>query len=110
MTVITSAADPSLYPASSLNRAGVNAPLRHQEGDPVELAFASWTRILETAPIENRPRLLAMMARDARAWADNQRLQAMRDLYYVAVQLGLVKLLGASHVRAVIIEAFGGAA
>jgi hypothetical protein len=35
--------------------------------------FASWVRVLEKAPIENRPKLLAMMARDARDWAESQR-------------------------------------
>jgi hypothetical protein len=79
-------------------------------GDPVEVAFASWVRILEGAPIQNKPSILAMMARDARAWADSQRLQAMRDLYFVAVQTGLVKLLGATHVKATILETFGGVA
>jgi hypothetical protein len=78
--------------------------------DQVEVAFASWVRILEHAPIQNRPSLLAMMARDARAWADSQRLQAMRDLYFVAQQVGLVKLLGAPHITATILEVFGGAA
>lgn len=78
--------------------------------DQVEMAFASWVRILEHAPIQNRPSILAMMARDAREWADSQRLQAMRDLYFVAVQTGLVKLLGATHVKATIFETFGGAA
>jgi hypothetical protein len=75
--------------------------------DQVEMAFASWVRILEHAPIQNRPSILAMMARDAREWADSKRQQAMQDLYYVAVQVGLVKLLGATHVKATILETFG---
>jgi hypothetical protein len=78
--------------------------------DQVEMAFASWVRILQQAPIQNRPSILAMMARDAREWADGQRRQAMHDLYFVAVQTGLVKLLGSTHVKAVILDVFGGAA
>ena len=78
--------------------------------DPVELAFASWVRVIEGAPIQNRSSLLAMMARDARDWADSQRRQAMNDLYFVAQQIGLVKLLGATHVKTVILDVFGGAA
>jgi hypothetical protein len=75
--------------------------------DQVEAAFASWVRVIEGAPIENRARLLAMMARDAREWADSQRRQAIRDLYFVAEQIGLVTLLGATHIKAVILNVFG---
>jgi hypothetical protein len=79
--------------------------------DPAVEVFASWVRVIdENAPIENRPKLLAMMARDARDWADSRRQQAMRDLYYVAEQIGCVTLLGATHVKGIITDVFGGAA
>ena len=78
--------------------------------DPTVEVFASWVRVLENAPIENRPKLLAMMARDARDWADSRRQQAMQDLYYVAEQIGCVTLLGATHVKGIISDVFGGAA
>jgi hypothetical protein len=78
--------------------------------DQVEMAFASWVRIIEGAPIQNRSSLLAMMARDAREWADIKRQQAMQDLYAVAEQVGLVTLLGRTHVTTTILEVFGGAA
>ena len=75
--------------------------------DPAVEAFASWVRVIENAPIE-RPKLL--MARDARDWADGQRQQTMQDLYYVAEQIGCVTLLGATHVKGIISDVFGGAA
>ena len=78
--------------------------------DPAVEVFASWVRVIGNAPIENRPILLALMARDARDWADSQRQQAMHDLYYVAEQIGCVALLGATHVKGIIIDAFWGAA
>jgi hypothetical protein len=78
--------------------------------DPAVEVFASWVRVIENAPIENRPKLLAMMARDARDWADSQHQQAMQDLYYIAEQIGCVTLLGAMHVKGVIVDAFWGAA
>jgi tRNA/tmRNA/rRNA uracil-C5-methylase (TrmA/RlmC/RlmD family) len=71
--------------------------------------FASWMRVIEGAPIENRPKLLTLMARDARDWAESQRQQAMQDLYCVAEQIGCVTLLGATHIRGIIADAFGGA-
>lgn len=76
--------------------------------DPAVEAFASWVRVIENAPIENRSKLL--MARDARDWADGQRQQTMQDLYYVAEQIGCVTLLGATHVKGIISDVFGGAA
>jgi hypothetical protein len=48
------------------------------EIDPVEV-FASWSRVITGAPIENRPALFRLMAMDAAAWAD-----AIDDVFEVA--------------------------
>jgi hypothetical protein len=48
------------------------------EIDPVEV-FASWSRVITGAPIENRPALFRLMAKDAAAWAD-----AIDDVFEVA--------------------------
>jgi hypothetical protein len=47
----------------------MNTPIKHihnaDEIDPVIEVFASWSRVIAGAPIENRPALFGMMARDA---------------------------------------------
>jgi hypothetical protein len=85
-----------------------NSP-RCIELDPVEV-FASWSRVIAGAPIENRPRLLFMMAREASGWADAIRQQAIDDVFEVAADLGLVDLIGATNVKAAIAAAFDGGA
>jgi hypothetical protein len=74
--------------------------------DPWAEVFASWTRVLASAPIENRPKLLAMMSRDARVYADSVRQQTFDDLWTIAEQLGLVRLIGTTSVQEAIAAGF----
>jgi hypothetical protein len=74
--------------------------------DPWEFVFESWTRVIQFTPIENKPRLLSMMARDSAAWAAAVRQQAIDDTWELAEKLGLVGLLGAVAVQDVIATAF----
>src|ERR1700730_9537121 len=76
--------------------------------DPVAEIFASWGRVIELAPIENKLALalFGMMARDAAAWANSFRHQAIDDLWLVAGEVGLVDLIGAASVRVAIAVAF----
>jgi hypothetical protein len=81
------------------------APIR--DDDKVwEITFTSWARVIQQAPIENRPRLLFMMSRDAAAWAAACRQQAIDDAYQFAVDLGLVRLLGDATVQNILTAAF----
>jgi hypothetical protein len=85
------------------------APIR--DDDKVwEITFASWARAIRRAPIENRPKLLCMMSRDAAAWAAAHRQQAVDDTYQFAVDLGLVQLIGVTAVQNIITNAFAGGA
>jgi hypothetical protein len=77
--------------------------------DPVAEVFASWVRVIEGAPIENKPKLLAMMSRDARVYANSVRQQTFDDLWTIAEELGLVKLIGATSVQEAIAAGFGDA-
>jgi hypothetical protein len=83
------------------------APLRNDD-KLWELVFASWARAIRRAPIENRPKLLFMMSRDAAAWAAAHRQQAIDDVWQVADELGLIALLGATSVQAAIAAGFDG--
>ena len=49
------------------------------EIDPAIEVFASWSRVITGAPIENRPALFRLMAKDAAAWAG-----AIDDVFEVA--------------------------
>jgi hypothetical protein len=94
--------DSSLQYFEASNQAGlVAAP-----PDPVAEIFASWVRVIEFAPIENKPALFGMMARDAAAWANSLRQQAIDDMWLVAGEVDLVDLIGAASVRVAIAFAF----
>jgi hypothetical protein len=85
------------------------APIR--DDDKIwEITFASWARVIGRAPIENKPKLLFMMSRDARAWADAHRQQAIDDVWQVAEELGLVRLLGTAHIQNLVAAGFDGGA
>jgi hypothetical protein len=92
----------------------MNAPIKHplaaaDEFDPwAARVFASWSRVIEGGPIENKPTLLVMMARDASVYADCLRQQVVDDVWEVAQAVGLVRLLGATTVVAAITAAFDG--
>jgi hypothetical protein len=74
--------------------------------DPAAFVFASWARVIEFAPIENKPALFGMMARDAAVYADRIRADTIDGLWVVAQEIGLVKLVGATNVQAIIAVAF----
>jgi hypothetical protein len=74
--------------------------------DPIAGVFASWSRVIAGAPIENKPTLLFMMARDAATWADAHRQQAIDDVWYVANELGLIDKFGTFHCQHILAAAF----
>jgi hypothetical protein len=76
------------------------------EIDPAVEGFASWSRVIAGAPIENKPALFGMMARDAAAWADAIRQQAIADMRLVASEMGLVDLIGVVAVQDTLMVAF----
>ena len=88
----------------------MNAPIKQihaaDEIDPAIEVFASWSRVIAGAPIENKLLLFGMMARDAATWADAIRQQAIDDMWWTAGEMGLVKLVGATNVQAAIAAAF----
>jgi hypothetical protein len=92
----------------------MNAPIKQihtaDEIDPAIEVFASWSRVIAGAPIENRLVLFGMMARDAAIYADRIHADTVDGLWMVAQELGLVKLVGASNVQAAIAVAFDGGA
>ena len=71
------------------------------EIDAAAFVFASWVRVIESAPAENQLVLFEMMAADACVYADALRQQVIDDLQLVAAELGLVDLVaverGARH-------------
>jgi hypothetical protein len=75
--------------------------------DPWSFIFESWRNVIAGAPIKNKRLLLSWMSRDvAAAWADACRQQAVDDMWQVADELGLIKLLGTTHVQAAIAAGF----
>jgi len=83
---------------------------RKAEPDDWAFIFASWSRVIVCAPVENRLTLLGMMASDAAAYADALRQQAIDDMCAVADDLGLVRLIGATQVQGIVAVAFAGGA
>jgi hypothetical protein len=80
------------------------------EIDPAVEVFSSWSRVIAGPPIENKPALFGMMARDAAVYAHRIRADTVDGLWMVAQELGLVKLIGATNVQAAIAVAFEGGA
>jgi hypothetical protein len=74
--------------------------------DPEASIFASWVRVIEDAPTQNRLVLFGMMAADACACADATRQQLIDDLLEVAGEMGLVDLIGIVAVRDTLMVAF----
>ena len=74
--------------------------------DPAAFVLASWARVIEFAPIENKLTLLFMMARDAATWADAHRQLAIDDVWYVAGELGLIDKFGTVHCQNILAAAF----
>jgi hypothetical protein len=76
------------------------------EIDPAVDVFASWSRVIAGAPIENKPALFGMMAGDAAVYAERVRADTVDGLWMFAQEIGLVKLVGAANVQAAIAVAF----
>ena len=74
--------------------------------DPADFVFASWARVIEFAPIENKPALFWMMAGEAAVYAERVRADTVDGLWMFAQEIGLVKLVGAANVQAAIAVAF----
>jgi hypothetical protein len=70
--------------------------------------YASLTRVIEGAPVENKLAVFCLMARTAAADTAVYRQQIMNDLWHLADDLGLVTLVGATTVQASIAAAFDG--
>lgn len=72
--------------------------------------YASLSRIIESAPVENKMRVFGLMAKTAAADAAVYRQQMIEDLWYVAGDVGLVTMLGTTSVQATLARAFDGVA
>jgi len=72
--------------------------------------YASLSRVIEVAPIENKMRVFGLMAQTAAADAAAYRQQMIEDLWYVAGDVGLVTMLGTTSVQATLARAFDGVA
>jgi hypothetical protein len=72
--------------------------------------YASLSRIIESAPVENKMRVFGLMAKTAAADAAAYRQQMIEDLWYVAGDVGLVTMLGTTSVQATLARAFDGVA
>jgi hypothetical protein len=72
--------------------------------------YASLTCVIEGAPVENKLAVFGLMARTAAADTAVYRQQMIDDLWFVADDLGLVTLVGATNVQAAIAAAFDGGA
>ena len=68
--------------------------------------YASLSRVIESAPIENKMRVFRLMAKTAAADTAAYRQQMIDDLWFVADDLGLVTLVGTTNVQAAIAVAF----
>jgi hypothetical protein len=68
--------------------------------------YASLSRALEGAPIENKLRVFGLMAQTAAADTAAYRQQMIDGLWFVADDLGLVDLLGVVVVQDALLVAF----
>jgi hypothetical protein len=93
----------------------MNAPIKNitttssaSDEDIDRAVYGSLTRILEShIPIENRLGVLQLMARTSAREVERRRQQYMVDLNWVAANVGLVSILGATTVAEVIAAEFG---
>ena len=77
----------------SIHRNGFSNTCPADKIDPVEV-FASWSRVITGAPIENRPALFRLMAKDCAAWSD-----AIGDVFEVAAD-GLSRTFASACLQA----------
>jgi hypothetical protein len=75
--------------------------------DDLDVAkYASLCRVLEQAPIENRSRVFGLMAGCAAADVLAFRQNMIDGLWEVAVEIGLVQLMGTTSTQEAIASAF----
>jgi hypothetical protein len=74
--------------------------------DAAVFVFASWARALTGAKPENKLKIFAEMACDARLYADAHRQQVIDDLWLVAEEIGLRALVGDTYVQTALATAF----
>ena len=79
-----------------------------QNSDPAVEIFASWSRALTGARVENKLVIFGEMARDAASYVAAQRQQAVDDLWHIADDIGLVTEIGTSLVQLALCNAFDG--
>ena len=70
--------------------------------------YASLSRVIEFAPIENKLAVFGLMARTAAEDLAAFRQQMIDDLWLVASEIGLVTKFGTTSVQSVLAMAFGG--
>ena len=74
------------------------------------LLYQSLTRAIESAPVQNKLPAFGLMAKTAANDAAALRQQHIDDLWLVAGECGLVRLLGTASVQAALAVAFNGRA
>jgi hypothetical protein len=72
--------------------------------------YASLSRVIEGAPVENKMRVFAMIARTTAADTAAYRQQMIDDLWYVAEDIGLIAMTGTAAVQNTLVVAFAGSA
>jgi hypothetical protein len=70
--------------------------------------YASLTRVIKSAPVENKLPVFGLMARTAAADAAAYRQQMIDDLWFVAGDLGLVAMIGTATAQNTLAIAFAG--
>jgi hypothetical protein len=89
----------------------MNAPINVQPPTQDDLAVAEYGslyRVLEQAPIENRGSVFFLMASRAASDVDIFRQNMIDGLWEVAVETGLVRLVGTATVLNAVAIAFDG--
>jgi hypothetical protein len=74
------------------------------------LLYQSLTRVIEGAPVQSKLPVFGLMAQTAADDAAALRQQYIDDLWLVAGNVGLVRLLGTASVQAALAVAFNGGA
>jgi hypothetical protein len=76
-------------------------------GDRAQVAvYASLTRVIECAPIQNKLAVFGLMAKTAASEVAALRQQYIDDLWLVAGDIRLIDLLGTASVQATLCAAF----
>jgi hypothetical protein len=72
--------------------------------------YASLSRIIESAPVENKMRVFGLMAQTAAADTAAYRQHMIDDLWHVAEDIGLIAVTGTAAVQNTLAIAFAGTA